>query len=472
MKLRSWLIVLPVIWLLGCQFEQKTSSENRISGRDLDEIRADGKLRALIAYSATSYFLYKGQPMGYEYELLKRLADHLGLELDLRVSRDLDDLLDELKNGEVDLVAHGLAITSERKKEVAFSDYLFLTKQVLVQKKPKNWRQLTLDEIRDSLVTDPIELIGDTVSVRKKSSYLERLQNLSKEIGGDIHIDTLNGKLSTDEIIRWVVEGRIKYTVADRNLARINASFFPILDVSVPVSFSQRIAWALHPDAEKLLQATNNWIREEKNGLDYYVLYNKYFKNERGFKARAKSDYYSLNKGKISAFDSLIRINAQSLGWDWRLLASLIYQESKFDPGAVSWSGARGLMQLMPKTAEEMGVSNVEDPADILHGGTKYLKRLYNNFEAVGDSIQRIKFAMAAYNCGYEHVRDAQKLAITQGRDPNQWDDHVDEMMLALSHPKNYNLEMIAHGYVRGIEPYNYVNQIFDRYQHYASFVN
>ncbi len=472
MRLQTWLIVLFAVCFLGCQFDRRPPTENIFNSRDLEEIRAEGKLRALIAYSATSYFLYRGQPMGYEYELLKRLADHLGVELELRVSRDLDDLLNDLKKGDVDLVAHGLAITSERKKEVAFSDYLFLTKQVLVQKKPANWRQLTLDEIRDSLVMDPVELIGDTVSVRKNSSYLERLINLSKEIGGEIHIDTLKGKWSTDEIIRWVVEGKIKYTVADRNLARINASFYPILDVSVPVSFSQRIAWALHPDAKELLEATNQWIEEEKDGLDYYVLYNKYFKNERGFKKRAKSAYYSLNKGQISKFDSLIRIHARSLGWDWRLLASLIYQESKFDPGAVSWSGAKGLMQLMPKTAEEMGVSNVEDPAAVLLGGTQYLKHLHRQFEEVGDSIQRIKFAMAAYNCGYQHVRDAQKLAIMQGRDPKKWDNHVDEMILALSHPQNYNLEMIAHGYVRGIEPYNYVNQIFDRYRHYTSFIH
>ncbi|MGB5314840.1 MAG: transporter substrate-binding domain-containing protein, partial [Robiginitalea sp.] len=247
--------------------------------RDLAEIREDGKLRALIAYSATGYFLYRGQPMGYEYEMLTRLAKRLGVELELRVAQDLDQMLEILQNGQVDLVAHGLAITEGRKKEVAFSDYFYLTKQVLVQRKPDNWRMLTLDAIDKGLVQDPVELIEDTVSVRKNSSYLRRLVNLSREIGGSIVLDTLEGNLSTDEIIKMVVDKKIKYTVADRNLALINASSYPILDVRVPVSFSQRIGWAMRKNAPALKKATDQWIQEEKTRDDFYYIYNKYFEN-------------------------------------------------------------------------------------------------------------------------------------------------------------------------------------------------
>ena len=119
----------------------------------------------------------------------------------------------------------------------------------------------------------PIELIGDTVSVRKNSSYFKRLLNLSKEIGGDIVIDSLEGSLSTDEIIKQVVDKKIKYTVADGNLAGIHASQYPILDISVPLSFSQRIAWAVRKESPVLLEAINNWIDEEKKTPDYYVIY-------------------------------------------------------------------------------------------------------------------------------------------------------------------------------------------------------
>jgi membrane-bound lytic murein transglycosylase F len=442
------------------------------SKRDLTEIKASGKLRALIAYSATSYFLYRGQPMGYEYELLKRLAEDLGVELELHVSRDLDEMLTELKKGTIDIVAHGLAITSERKQEVAFAEHLYITEQVLVQRKPDGWQKMTRDEIRNALITDPIELIGDTVSVRKNSSYFKRIKNLSREIGGDIVIDTLTGNLTTDEIIKMVADGDIKYTLADNNLASINASYFPNLDVEVPLSFSQRIAWAIRPEAKTLLKATNTWIKKEKKEKDYYVIYNKYFKNKRNFRRRVNSPFYSLNQKQISKYDHIIKENSRQLGWDWRLLASLIYQESRFDPEAESWSGAKGLMQLMPGTAEEMGVTATADAGEVISAGSRYLKKLYDNFEEITDSVQRIKFAMAAYNCGLSHVVDAQNLAQVKGLNNTVWDDHVEKMILALSLPQNYNHEVVKYGYVRGLEPLQYVQQIFQRYDHYRKFID
>ncbi|UCE70644.1 MAG: transporter substrate-binding domain-containing protein, partial [Flavobacteriaceae bacterium] len=323
--------------------------------------------------------------MGYEYELLRRLADYLGLELEVRVVNDLDQMLEILQSGQVDLVAHGLAITRERKEEVAFTDYLYLTKQVLVQRKPPNWRRMTLDQVRASLVEDPVDLIGDTVSVRKNSSYLKRLENLSREIGGPIVIDTLEGNLSTDEIIKMVVDKRIKYTVADRNLAHINASSYPILDVSVPVSFSQRIGWAVRKNARDLQQALDQWLAKEKKSDEFYYIYNKYFENRRSFNRRVRSEFYSLAEGRISPYDSLIKLYAEDLGWDWRLLASQVYQESRFDHNATAWTSARGLMQLMPATAAELGISDPSLPDESLKGGVLYLKQLGRAFESIPD---------------------------------------------------------------------------------------
>jgi len=462
--------------LLTCGTKNKKDVSNEDNtvpaySRDFEEIKKDGKLRALLAYSSTSYFLYKGRPMGYEYELLERLADHFDLELEIIVSEDLNSLLSELNKGTVDIVAYGLAITTERKKKVAFTDYLYLTNQVLVQRKPENWRKLTLDNIKKRLVQDPVELINDTVSVRFSSSYFDRLQNLSKEIGGTIVVDTLKGKLATAEIIKMVADGEIKYTLADKNLAQINASYFPILDVSVPVSFSQRIAWAVNKNSDDFLAKINQWIENEKKRNDYYVIYNKYFRNKRNFNRRVKSEFYSLTNYQISKYDSVIKKNAKKLGWDWRLLASLVYQESRFDQEANSWTGAEGLMQLMPATAEELGVKNTLDPIDNIHAGTKYLKSIYDNFEEITDTVQRIKFTMGAYNSGYYHIKDARKLATLNDLNPNVWDGNVNEMLLELTYPKNYNRPSINYGYVNGIEPYNYVNQIFNRYEHYVNVI-
>lgn len=474
MSKKILVLSLSFILLLCCAPEgEKDSNEDMadFGYRDFNDIQKEGKLRALIAYSSSSYFLYKGRPMGYEYELLKRLAEEFNLELEITVSENLNSLLSELNKGTVDIVAYGLAVTTERKKHAAFTDYLYLTNQVLVQRKPKNWRSLTLDNIKDQLVLDPIHLIDDTVSVRLNSSYFERLENLSREIGGTILIDTLKGKLATAEIIKMVAEGEIKYTFADKNLAQINASFYPILDVSVPVSFSQRIAWAVHKNSNELLAKTNEWIEKEKKKNDYYVIYNKYFRNKRNFNRRVQSDFYSLTNNQISKYDQVIKENAKTLGWDWRLLASLVYQESRFDLNANSWTGAEGLMQLMPNTAAELGIENSLDPIDNINAGTTYLKSIYENFEEITDTVQRIKFTMGAYNSGYYHIKDARILSKMNTLDPNIWDGNVNEMLLELSYPKNYNLPSIHHGYVNGIEPYNYVNQIFERYEHYVNFI-
>jgi len=469
------LLFILAFFVFSCQEQQQTEfgAEVRpIEKRDLASIKKDGKLKALVVNSSTSYFLYHGQPMGFEYELLERFADYLEVELEIEVSDNIDSLLYDLNHSpDIDIVAYGLSVTSERKQQAEFTDYLYLTHQVLVQKKPDDWRSMRWSKIQAELVDDAIELIGDTVAVRKGSSYAQRLENLSEEIGGEIAIEPLSGKLSTDEIIKKVVNGEIEYTIADNNIASINASYYPVLDIDVPMSFSQRVSWAVSPQSSNLLSALNKWLAEMKSKAEYYVIYNKYFKNKRRFRQQVKSEFYSLNENKISKYDEIIQKSADKIDWDWRLLASLVYQESRFKIKVKSWAGAKGLMQLMPSTAKSLGVQNPLDPKQNIQGGAKYLDKLWNKFEDIPDSVQRIKFTMAAYNCGYYHVSDARKLAEKRNLNPNEWDNNVEKMILALSYPKNYNLPFIKYGYVRGIEPHTYVEQIFKRYEHYQKFI-
>ena len=468
------LIYLVLFLFFGCEKDSINKSEiTEFNNKwDLEQIKASGTLRALTVYSGTSYFLYKGRPMGYEFELLERFAEYLDVDLEMIVVNNINELFEKLNNGEGDIIAHGLTITTDRKEEVSFSNHLYLTKQVLVQKKPDNWRGMSWTKLKKALVHDTIDLLGDTISIRSMTSYKERIYNLSDELGGTIHINLLSGELATDEIIEKVVNGDIKYTIADNNIASIMATYYPILDVKVPVSFSQRIAWATRHDSQNLLNATNNWLKQIKRKIDFNVIYNKYFKNKKYFRRRIKSNFYSLNNQQISPYDGLIKKHSKVLNWDWRLVASQVYQESKFDPRVSSWAKASGLMQLMPNTAKELGVTNRSDPEQSIKGGTKYLKRIWKNFEHIPDSIQRTKFAMASYNCGMGHVFDAQRLAEIEGLKKDVWDDNVETIVLKLSKPEYYNHPIVKYGYVRGLEPYNYVKQIFERYQHYVQFIN
>jgi len=439
--------------------------------RTWNEIVEEGTLRAITVYNGTGYFLYKGRPMGYEYDLLKRLAARYDLKLDIVLAENIDSLIPMLNRGEGDLVAYGLAITQDRQDQALFTEPLYLSHQVLVQRKPENYRNLSYHRVQDELILDPTELIGDTVSVRAQSAYLERLIHLQREIGGEIFVDTVPGNTPTEKIIKQVADGERKYTISDNNIASINAAFYPILDVNTRMSLSQRIAWMVHLDNLQLRDSINGWLDEMQDKTEYYYIYNKYFKHKRSYRARVKSEFYSLNNERISQYDDIIQRYAGEIGWDWRLLASVIYQESQFNPVSESWADALGLMQLMPETAERLNVMDRANPEESVRGGTKYLGMLMGKLSYIPDSIERVKMALASYNCGFGHVLDARRLAEANGDDPDVWTGSVEKAMLELSYPENYNAEGIRYGYVRGIEPVTYVEQIFERYAHYCRFI-
>ncbi len=438
---------------------------------DLEDIQKRGRLIALTGYSASSYFIYKGEPMGFEYDLLRLLAKHLNLKLEIVVVRNLDRIFSMLNEGKGDIVAYNMTVTKARLKKVDFTDQHTLIHQVLVQRLPENWRKMKRHQIKKKLIDNVTELIGKKVYVRKGSSYYQRLLHLSDEIGGDIDIVEVPGDVSTEELIAKVARGEIDYTVADENVAQINAAYLQNIDIHVPISLPQRIGWAIRKNSPHLKAAINQWLKEMKDKPTFNVLYSKYHLNKRFFTQRAKSEYFSLTGDKISPYDDLIKQQAKKLNWDWRLLASQVFQESQFDPKASSWVGARGLMQLMPQTAKQFGVKKVTDPVQNLKGGVKFIKWLENYWKDIPDSSERRKFVLASYNVGQGHVQDARKLAEKYGKDPNKWTGNVANFLLKKSQEKYFNDEVVKYGYCRGDEPVTYVEEILQRYRDYQKLI-
>ncbi|HSY76539.1 MAG TPA: transporter substrate-binding domain-containing protein, partial [Bacteroidia bacterium] len=327
MMWKNYKILFGLIFLLTSLIEVKKCSVpgsqdlsqndySNIEHRDLDQVKKSKKLILLTENSSTSYFIYKGQPMGYEYEMLNSFAQSIGVELDVEVVKNVDNIFQMLDSCEGDIAADNLTITSNRRKDVEFASPLFTTRQVLIQRKPDNWQKLSTTQLESLLVKNPLQLAERQVYVRKGSSFYERLKDLSNEIGGKIDVIETPGTETTEELIGDVAKGKIDFTIADENVARIIASYYDNLDISTPVSFTQKIAWAVRRNSPELLNALNDWLSKQKKKGYNDIVFGKYFMDKKSASSRQTSEYFSLTGGKISPYDDLIKKYSVKLGWD------------------------------------------------------------------------------------------------------------------------------------------------------------
>ena len=272
--------------------------------------------------------------------------------------------------------------------------------------------------------------------------------------------------METEAIMAAVAEGTYDLTVADSHLLELEMTIRDDLRGLLQISESVPHGWAVHPDNEALLAAMNQFIRQNYKGLFYNVTWKKYFERpdqyEGGWEEAARNE-------RLSPYDDLVRELAEGTRWDWRLIVAQMYQESRFDPRAKSWAGARGLMQVLPRTARELGISDLEDPRSGITAGLLYLDWVWERFPSTLHPAERTWFTLAGYNAGHGHVRDARRLARQLGLDANRWFDNVEVAMLKLSQAEY--ARQARHGFVRGREPVEYVRGIRERYRAYVDLL-
>lgn len=471
--MRTALFLCAIAMVISCK--GKSISKNTISGTtslsretDLPAILKKGKITVLAENSTASYFIYRGKKMGLEYELLKEYAEHLGVQLEIKMVANIDDLSTLLSQGKGDLISCNLTITKERSRIFAFSKPYLRSSQVLVQRKPKDWRARKAKDWQNEIITDPLDLIGKKIHVWKNSSYYDRLIHLQEELGDTIYIEGVSGNVIPEDLIEQVATGVINYTVTDENVAKINSRFYSNIDINLELSIKQQIAFAMRKENPILLENFNSWLDDFMKTTTFRYIKHKYL-NMSQFSAKSKDEFSTLGGKRISRFDQSIKKVAKEYNWDWRLLAALVYQESKFKTGQVSWAGAYGLMQFMPGTGPSYGVYPDSPPDVQIRGGMKKLSKNFGEWDMIPDSIQRIKFTLGTYNAGQGHVQDARYLAEKYGDNPNIWDNHVEKYILQLSKPKYYRDQGVRSGYLRGSETYNYVREIFSRFAEYSS---
>ncbi len=458
------LVVLVTLFLFSCGGSKKKVESSDPEVNDLQRIRQSGILKVAVDYNSTNYFVYRGKPMGYQYDLILALCNDLGVKPEFIVSNNLAETFEELNSGSFDLVAKNLTVTRMRRQEVTFTKPLKQTRQVIVQRKP-------VKTAPDSLyLRTTLDLANKTVHVQHRTTYYRRLLHLSEEIGQPIHIvqDSVNG---VEQLVAMVSQGEIDYTVCDENVAILNRSYYPNLDVSLKISFPQNIAWAVRNGSNEWKAFLDEWIEVFKKTDQYRQIYFQYFVMART-SGRFNSGYHSISGGRISDYDEMVKEIASKHGWDWRLISSIMFHESRFKNEAESWGGAVGLMQLMPATAESLGVTDINDPKQNIEGGVLLLNWLDKQLKAtLPDSSERVKFVLASYNIGLGHVKDAQRLAKKYGKDETVWENNVDYFLKNKSAEKYIEDPVVKWGYARGEEAYNFVNRVTGNYEHYRNLI-
>lgn len=413
--------------------------------RDWPAIKASGRLRMLTVNAPTTYYLWRGELLGYEYELARGFAAEHGLALEVVVAGDFAELFAWLASGKGDFIAAGVNSTPEREA----NGFRFTTGYM---------------PVRETFVTagQPVgaltELAGRVVTVHPATSYAASLASL----GGDVDFEVAFREETTQSLLEGVAAGALDVTLADSHRAELAATFHPDLQLGWALE-RKALAWAVRAGNVELLKHLDDYIAAGYRGYEFNVLRNKYFKNQRRMRRQRE---HRVTGTALSAYDPVVKPLAEAVDLDWRLVVAQMYQESGFDPATVSFAGAKGLLQVMPRTAEALGVdpARLHEPDVGIRAGVEYLAWTRARFPELPVGEQ-LKFALAAYNAGAGHVRDGRRLARRLGLDGSLWFGNVETALLKLAEPEH--ARQALHGYVRGSEVVNYVRDIHDRYRAY-----
>jgi membrane-bound lytic murein transglycosylase F len=411
-----------------------------IFGGDLDAIKRRGLLRVVLPNNSASYYLYRGEPVGQQYELISRFADQEGLRLEVIVPRQQRDMIPLLLNEHADLIGATLSITPEREAQVAFASPLLIVDEILVQ---------PADE---EPITAPEQLAGREVHVRSSSAYWRSLEALAARVP-DLKLVAAPEHLETEQLIAAVGGGSLPLTVADAPLVALQQKSRSDIQGTLVIARGRRLAYGVRKDAPALLNALDGFTRKVRAELDYG--------------ASADNRPTTLTRrvtppGALSPFDDLARRVATQHGLEWRLLIAIMEKETGFDPAFKTRLGQGGLLGLPPRIARRYGAPDPTDPEAGLRAGAAYLGELMRRYEAL--SVEdRVPIVLAAFKIGPGHVADARRVAVERELSGDRWEGHVDEGLRALADPRVASRARF--GYCKAGDAVDWVNDVMARFE-------
>ncbi len=412
----------------------------------LEKIKSNGELIVVTRNSQTSYYEGADGPAGIEYELAKMFANELGVKLKLIVPESLNDILDDLNKGLAQIAAAGLTVTRERKKQFWFGPaYQKVTEQLIYN--------------TDHRRPGSLSSLHGQLEVVANSSHADRLHHLKKMIPelswkADKNTDT-------EELLQLVSDGMIDYTIADSNQVALDQRYLLNIRVAFDITKPEPLAWALQKSTDKsLLFAVQNFFQKIKKNGELTRLIERNYGHVKEFDYVGAKIFQRHIQTRLPTYLNMFKAAAKKYHIDWRLLAAIGYQESHWNPKAISPTGVRGIMMLTRKTATELGVNRL-DPASSIEGGAKYYSQILNKMNPDIPQPDRSWLAMAAYNIGYYHLQDARRITRLRKQNPNYWLD-VKKSLPLLTQKKWYS--KTRYGYARGYEPVQYVENIRSYY--------
>ncbi|MDG9672209.1 membrane-bound lytic murein transglycosylase MltF [Hahella sp. CR1] len=413
----------------------------------LEKIEQEGVLHVITRNAPTTYYEDRDGPAGFEYELAKKFSEYLGVELRLRVASDLDEAYTVLEQNYTNLAAVGLSrlAASAQSPGLRFSsEYLEIQPLVLFRNGSPKPKQVD-------------DLIGGKMIIPAQTAQAEFLRQVKDSRLPDM--DWLEAAdMETSEIMRLIEEGEYEYAIVNSREYEIHKAMFPRAREAFPLMEPLQISWIFPPGEDmSLIQKADEFIKQIKEDGTLIYLQERYFGHVNQLNYVGARTYISHIKDRLPKFEPTFKQASEKFEVDWRLLASIGYQESHWRPYATSPTGVRGLMMLTLPTAKEMNVKNRLNPEQSIFGGAGYFSRIKQRISERIAEPDRTWMALAAYNIGLGHLEDARALAKMQGMDQDKWID-VKQALPLLQQKKWY--VKTRYGYARGWEPVHYVQNI------------
>jgi membrane-bound lytic murein transglycosylase F len=476
-KIREGLSILILLTFMSCaatdEQDQLVSEDSTqmpdVSEpveRDLAEIEKRGTFRVITYYSSNTYFLNQGIEVGFEYELIREFTRENDLALEVVIVGADENPFELLNRGAGDVIAANYTITSERREIANFTRPYNLVDQILVFSAELSPVPKTIEELVERQIP---------ISVRRNSSYYTKLVELQDQ-GYDLNIQTLASELDTEATLVEVAQGNLMATVADDNMFDATNRYMDGLFPGPTIAEDDTIAWVVRNNAPDLENEMNKFLYKHfrftedrdrpRRSTFLNILRQRYFQEGPQIAQYYNPEWQYQTMGIISPYDEVIKSVSDSLNVDWLMITAMIAQESEFNPNSKSWAGAVGLMQVIPRFVD-VKYEELYDPVINIKQGVSIFKDHMDHYSYL-DSTNQVAFALATYNAGMGHVADARRLAIDQNKDPNEWENIADALLKLMQ--RNY-YQQARHGFARGIETVQYVDEIMNRYRTYETIL-